>query len=172
MGVPGSFTATATGFPAPTFGETGTLPAGVTFSSAGVLSGTPAPGTAGSYPITITATNGVSPVANQAFTLHVAPMGITTTSLPNGSVYTMTLKNSYKVTLAAAGGNPPYKWSLAPGSAVLPTGLKLSSKGVISGKASVAGTFHFTVQVVDKKTKTKPQTQNTVTANLSITISP
>ena len=37
------------------------------------LAGTPAAGTAGSYPITITATNGVSPDATQSFTLTVAP---------------------------------------------------------------------------------------------------
>lgn len=49
--------------------------------------------------------------------------------------------------------------------------LKLSSKGVISGKAKTAGTYTFTVQVVDTKTKTKPPTQNIATATLSITIS-
>jgi len=41
---------------------------------------------------------------------------------------------------------------------------------VISGKAKTAGTYDFTVQVVDKKTKTKPPAQNTATATLSITI--
>ena len=38
----------------------------------GVLSGTPAAGSAGSYPITLTATNGVLPNATQSFTLTVA----------------------------------------------------------------------------------------------------
>jgi large repetitive protein len=75
VGVPGSFAATATGFPAPTFSESGTLPAGVTFSAGGpgtdgVLSGTPAAGTAGSYPIHIKATNRIG-TATQAFTLIV-----------------------------------------------------------------------------------------------------
>ena len=72
---------------------------------------------------------------------------------------------------APSGGNPPYKWSLAPGSSSLPPGLRLSTKGVISGKATTAGSYSFTVQVVDKKTKTKPHIQNTATATLSITIS-
>ena len=52
----------------------------------------------------------------------------------------------------------------------LPPGLKLSTKGVISGKAKTAGTYTFTVQVVDTKTKTKPPTENKATATLSITI--
>ena len=51
------------------------LPSGVTFSDNGdgtaTLAGTPAAGTGGSYPITITATNGVSPDATQSFTLTV-----------------------------------------------------------------------------------------------------
>jgi Bacterial Ig-like domain (group 3)/YDG domain/Galactose oxidase, central domain len=66
-----SFQVTATGVPAPTFSFTGTLPSGVTLSSAGLLSGTPAAGTVGSYPITITAQNGISPNATQNFTLIV-----------------------------------------------------------------------------------------------------
>jgi len=68
----GSFTVTATGSPAPTFTESGNLPEGVTFSSSGVLSGTPAVYTDNVWPITITATNGVAPDATQRFTLTVA----------------------------------------------------------------------------------------------------
>ena len=75
MGTPGTFTVTTTGFPTPTLTETGTLPAGVTFVDNGngtaTLAGTPAAGTAGTYPLTITATNSVSS-ATQSFTLTVA----------------------------------------------------------------------------------------------------
>ena len=42
----------------------GTLPKGITLSPTGVLSGTPAPGTAGSYTLTVSAENGVSPPAS------------------------------------------------------------------------------------------------------------
>ncbi|MGB2900514.1 MAG: Ig-like domain repeat protein [Candidatus Acidiferrum sp.] len=77
----GTFTVTATGSPAPTFSETGALPSGVTLSSAGVLSGTPALGTVGSYPITITATNGVGSDATQNFTLTVNKLTPTFASL-------------------------------------------------------------------------------------------
>jgi hypothetical protein len=55
--------------------ETGTLPSGVTFVDNGngtaTLAGTAADGTAGTYPITITAFNDVAPDATQAFTLTV-----------------------------------------------------------------------------------------------------
>jgi hypothetical protein len=73
---PNSFTVTASGYPASmTFGETGALPSGVTFSTTGILSGMPANGTGGSYPITITASNGISPSATQSFMLSVSNAG-------------------------------------------------------------------------------------------------
>lgn len=75
VGTAGSFTVTATGFPAPTLSKSGTLPSGVTFVDNGngtaTLAGTPATGTAGTYPLTITAANGFLPNATQSFTLTV-----------------------------------------------------------------------------------------------------
>ena len=73
---PGSFAVSVSGFPAPALSESGTLPAGVTFVDDGggsaTLSGTPGTGTAGAYPITLTASNGVGSPVNQSFTLNVA----------------------------------------------------------------------------------------------------
>ena len=71
VGTAGSFQVSGKGFPTPTFSETGALPSGVMLSPSGLLSGTPAAGTGGSYHITIRATNGVPPDATQAFTLIV-----------------------------------------------------------------------------------------------------
>ena len=74
--------------------------------------------------------------------------------------------------LDATGGNAPYKWKVSSGA--LPKGLHLKSGGVISGKpkkSDVSGTYTFTVKVADKKTKTKPHTQNITTEVFSITIS-
>jgi N-acetylneuraminic acid mutarotase len=73
-GTPGSFTLTATGGPTLKLTESGKLPRGVSFDSkADVLSGFPSEGTAGSYPITFTASTDVPPDATQSFTLTVAP---------------------------------------------------------------------------------------------------
>lgn len=68
-----TFTVLATGNATPTtFGVTGALPAGVTFNPAtGVLSGTPAGGSQGTYPLVFTATNGVANPTSQTFTLTV-----------------------------------------------------------------------------------------------------
>ena len=72
VGTFASVTIFATGAPAPTFAITaGTLPGGVNLSADGVLSGAPAPGTGGEYPVTITASNGVVSDASLAFALTV-----------------------------------------------------------------------------------------------------
>jgi subtilisin-like proprotein convertase family protein len=81
-GTAGSFTATATGFPKPTFTHTGGLPTGVTLSAAGLLSGTPTgPGT---FTVTLIASNGTLPNATQTFTLTVVP-ALTLTAIPSKS---------------------------------------------------------------------------------------
>jgi hypothetical protein len=64
---------TFSGLPVPTVTETGPLPAGITLSANGVLSGTPAPGSAGVYPITVTASNGIAPDSSMPFTLTITP---------------------------------------------------------------------------------------------------
>lgn len=65
----------ATGYPLATLTETGALPSGVSFVSTGfgtaTLGGIPATGSAGTYPITITANNGVGSPATQSFSLVV-----------------------------------------------------------------------------------------------------
>ncbi len=181
VGTSGRFTFTSgAGFPTPTLAEVGRLPSGVVFTSSGngtaTLSGAPAMGTAGSYVITAIASNGVLPNASQSFTLTVTPLWITTTSLPHGSVWTKSHKVVYSASLTATAGNPPYKWSLAAGSNLLPPGLRLKGlTGVITGKATMAGNYSFTIQVFDTKiriSKGHPATQDTATAQLSITITP
>ena len=95
IGAAGSFTVTATGSPTPTFSETGALPSGVTFSAAGILSGTPDPGTAGSFPITITAQNGVGTNATQSFTVIVSQPSVayvrSAGSSKDSAAYTVTI---------------------------------------------------------------------------------
>ena len=66
---------TSTGPPTCAWTETGALPTGVAFTDNGdgtaTLAGTPAAGTGGTYPFTITATNGFGSAATQSFTLTV-----------------------------------------------------------------------------------------------------
>jgi hypothetical protein len=85
-GTAGSFTLTATGFPAPTLSLSGALPGGVTFNAAGgVLSGTPAAGSAGTYTLTFKADNGVSPAATQSFSLIVTSSTVSSSTIQVGA---------------------------------------------------------------------------------------
>ena len=105
VGAPGSFTVTTTGSPKPALTKSGTLPASVTFVDNGdgtaTLSGTPALGTVTSYPITITANNGISPDATQSFTLTVQKADQTTLTVNAPA----TLKYGNTATLTTTGGS-------------------------------------------------------------------
>ena len=74
----GTFTVTATGYPAPTFVASGAGPRRVTATlnaTTGVLGGTPPLGadTTSPYSFTITASNGIGTAATQTFVLYVLP---------------------------------------------------------------------------------------------------
>ncbi|HEX3565501.1 MAG TPA: IPT/TIG domain-containing protein, partial [Acidimicrobiales bacterium] len=102
VGTPGTFSVNTTGTPHAHLAESGSLPSGVIFSDnsdgTASLSGTPAAGTGGTYPITISADNGVGQSASQSFTLTVTEFP-TVTALssagpgPQGSVITVTGTN-------------------------------------------------------------------------------
>jgi hypothetical protein len=85
---------------------TGALPSGVTFSTGpdgAALSGTPAPGSAGQYPITVTATNDRGHV-DQAFTLTVEKVASTVTLDAPGTV---ALGDAVTIGVDVTGGDPP-----------------------------------------------------------------
>jgi|GEM_PF-728205 len=131
VGSAGSFTVTASGFPAPTFSESGALPSGVTLdSTTGVLSGTPAAGTGGTYAITITATNSIGSDATQSFTLTIdqAP----TVSSVNHRTFTVGAAGSY--TIITTG----FPAAAITKSGSLPSGVTLTDNG--DGTATLAGT--------------------------------
>ena len=132
VGSAGSFTVVMTGFPAPTVSVTaGTLPAGVTLSPAGVLSGTPGPGTGGVHNVTFTATNGIGANAVQAFTLTVnqAP-AITSAST---ATFIVDTAGTFQVVMT---GLPGADGERTGGT--LPAGLTLSDNG--NGTGTLSGT--------------------------------
>ena len=108
----------------------GTLPEGLTLSSAGVLSGTPPTGGTSSFTVELTDANGVR--GTRALTLTVSVLAITTASLTDG--YT---GQPYSATLAASGGPTPFTWTVTG----LPAGLSYdTSTGVVSGTPVAAAT--------------------------------
>ena len=132
----------------------GTLPAGLSMSSGGLITGTfTTSGTVAST-ITLTDAKGVMITKTFTFTMATAPR-ITTTSLAAGKTAT-----AYTKTFTVSGGTAAYKWT----SVSSVPGLILSSAGVLSGKPSTTGTYSYIIKVTDAK-----GVSATVTLPLTIT---
>ena len=133
----------------------GSLPPGLSLSNDGVITGVPS--ASGTFLFTVRVRDSDSQTATRSLQMRIvsSALRITSTSpLPSGVVGT-----AYSQSLTATGGSPPYAWSLLSGS--LPPGLpglSLSPAGVISGTPSAAGTFNFTVRVIDGTAQTASQT--------------
>ena len=129
----------------------GSLPAMLSLSPAGVISGTPT--TAGTSNFTVRVTDTLNQSDTQSLSIAVsAALVITTNSLPDARE-----GDSYGRTLQRSGGVAPFTWSVTP---ALPDGLNFEeSTGRISGVPAdgTAGTYTFTFTVQDSSAPT-PQT--------------
>lgn len=147
----------------------GALPAGIGLNaSTGALSGAPA--AAGSFSATVQVTDSRSQTAQKAltFTVTLPPVEIVTSTLPAA------IKGvGFNQQLSAAGGKPPYTWSVTAGA--LPGGLSLAAAtGIISGTPGAAGSFNFTVTATDadSRTASKPLSITVAAPPISIAAVP
>lgn len=173
VGQANTFTVTRTGTPTPTLSISGdTLPSGVAFvAGTGVLSGTPATGTGGTYNLTFTAANSILPDANQSFTLTVNETPVVTAatfSLAENSV------NGTSVgTVSVTDVHTPaqtHTWSITAGNTG--SAFAIDSSGQLTVATSSAlnfettPSFSLTVQATDNGTPTLSGSA-TITVNLS-----
>jgi hypothetical protein len=114
------------------------LPAGLTLSTDGVLSGTA--GVAGTYNFQLRVTDSAGLVLGRNYTLKVSPIAINDAGvLPTGTAGT-----PYSYMLTGSAGS---SFSITSGS--LPTGLTLAPTGEITGTTTSTGTYTFTVTASD-----------------------
>ncbi len=130
---------------------------GLTLTNTGIIAGTPSNGeVATPFTVQVTDSGGYSATATVTLTVNYAHLTITTTSLPNGVIgdpYSSTLNASDAVAAT-------YTWAaLSP----LPSGLSLSSSGIITGTPTTVGTTNITFSVTSSIGKT-------VTANIPLTV--
>jgi uncharacterized repeat protein (TIGR03803 family) len=139
----------------------GTLPAGLTLSSAGVLSGTPT--SVGSSTFTVTATDAAGASGSMSYTVTINPtVMMVTTSLANWTVN----QPGYSQTLNASGGTGTYTFS---SSGTLPPGLTLSTGGILSGTPTMTGAYTFMVTATDLAGASASRSY-TITINPPVTI--
>ena len=134
------------------------LPAGLTISSAGVITGTPTALGTSTPTITLNDSVGDTPATRQySVTISVAPSITSTSPLPNAGQ-----NLAYSTTVAKSGGTAPFTWA-ATG---LPAGLASdSTTGVIRGTPTATGTSAASVTLTDASGATANK-------SLSITVAP
>jgi hypothetical protein len=134
----------------------GSLPAGLSLSSGGVISGTPTTVQSRTFTIRASNTGGIS---DRAFTISIvvpAPVFSTTSPLPiaiRGSSYSRTI---------SASDTPSTGYSLVSGTP--PAGLTLGSNGVLSGTPTTLGVRSFTVRATN--------TTGSADRSFSLTVNP
>ena len=134
VGSAGTFSVTSSGFPTASLSESGGLPSGVSFTDNGdgtaTLAGTPAAGTGGSYPLTLTADNGDGSPGSQSFTLTVDQAA----SVTSGASATFTVGRTGTFTVTST-GHPTASLSV---SGPMPAGVTFTDNG--NGTATLSGT--------------------------------
>ncbi|HEX4437192.1 MAG TPA: fibronectin type III domain-containing protein, partial [Solirubrobacteraceae bacterium] len=159
-----SFAVTAQGAKPTTLKETGPLPEGVEFAEteegAAELTGTPAEGSAGVYPLTITASNGTDPDATQNFTLKVqdvpgAPENVTASAGVESGGVTWTAPSS-----DGESDIESYVVTANPGGESA-TVAATATSAVIEGLTAGTG-YTFNVSAVNAVGESQPGTSNSV----------
>jgi hypothetical protein len=132
----------------------GTLPAGITLSSTGLVSGTPT--TAGVSYLSVKVTDADNNTAIGPYTLEIIPstLAFDNTTLPNGNVG-LVYNGSDAVQISGGASGTGYTASITSGS--LPPGLSMSTKGLITGTPTTAGAYPITIMVTDAASNTVSQ---------------
>ncbi len=134
--------------------QTGSLPAGVTLSAGGLLSGTPT--AEGSFTFVVKAQAGQT-TDTETETLTVRQAMVVTSPFATGQVAPrLEVGVPYNASQTATGGSGTFAWTLASGT--LPTGLTLNPDGSISGTPTAPGRYTFSIKVTD--TEGRAQTLN------------
>ncbi|SEP65238.1 Putative Ig domain-containing protein [Devosia sp. YR412] len=122
--------------------KSGSLPAGLGISAAGVISGTPTED--GTFNIVLTVTDANGFAADIPYTLAVAAPSITLA----GSVPAGRIGQAYNGQITVTGGVTPYGFTVTTGT--LPAGLSLNpTTGAITGTPTAAGTSTVTITATD-----------------------
>lgn len=119
----------------------GTLPIGLRLATDGTLSGTPLSAGTSQFRLRVTDRSGQASGSACSLVVTRGQYGISGCPLPVAYA-----GEPYNYRYTATGGSEPYFWSEA---ASLPSGLRLSPDGFVSGNVSTAGTYPVAVRATD-----------------------
>jgi hypothetical protein len=139
------------------------LPAGLTLSDSGIISGTPT--TVGTFNFQVQVTDAAQQTASASLsiTVNAGPLKITTAA----PLFSGIVGIPYAQTFSASGGRPPYTWSISGSIA----GLSFdSTTGTLQGTPQNAGTFNIVIQVADSAGSKVSQSYSVVVNQPSLTM--
>jgi probable HAF family extracellular repeat protein len=167
MREPFDFPVTTSGTRQIVINEAGALPAGVTFTDhhdgTADLAGFPAAATAGTYPLTITASNGAGSPSVQSFTLTVTSTKTAPTLTAEG-----TLTETFGVAFSSTATTTGFPVPKLTKTGALPAGVTFIDNG--DGTATFSGTPAKAAIGVYPLTLTAKNAQGTVTQAITLTV--
>jgi hypothetical protein len=144
----------------------GVLPTGLTLNATtGAISGTPLAGTAGSYAVTVTATDSANfPLTGKvAFTVTVAGGLVVSTSTASPIAATYGTAAPSATTISASGGAYPYTFAIASA----PLGMTINTNTGVIGVSALTPAGTYNLQITATDSATSPLTG---TLNISIVV--
>ena len=142
-----------------------------TFTSTGVLSGTPTGSGTSTFTFVVKDANGNTASAALGLTIASATSSPTTPSSPTSPLAVTspstlpsgTVSATYNASLTATGGTTPYTWGMKGCSGICDPNLTFSQTGVFSGTPAKSGSSTYSIGVTDANGQT-------ASASLSLTI--
>ncbi|WP_375423216.1 fibronectin type III domain-containing protein [uncultured Friedmanniella sp.] len=123
----------------------GSLPGGLSLNtSTGLVAGTPT--ASGTFSVTVRVVDANNQVATRTASIVIAPLPTLTSTPPK-----QYQQAGFAVNFVATGGTSPFSYAVVSGS--LPSGVSLSTAGVLSGQTN-QGSYSFTVRATDAKGQT------------------
>ena len=133
------------------------LPPGLTLSSIGTISGTPA--ATGQFSFAVIVSDTASHMLSRTFFLSIYPAGVTPPLFLNiGPNFGTRSFGTFNLQLTTTGGRPPYHYSLTPGATVVP-GMRVqdgqplpigfTATGGYLGVLTTPGVFNTSIRVTD-----------------------
>ena len=157
------------------FASTGSLPAGLSLTLGGLLSGTPTVN--GTFSVGIVA--GYDPDGNNtpvgdmdtntatySLVINAPAAVIITITISPSSLSSATQNTAFSQQLSASGGTGPYTYS---NTGSLPNGVTLNSSGLLAGTPTVTGTYSINVTATDSNSNTGSNTYSLVVGAAAIT---